>query len=187
MNKKLIITALLALVAIAGHGQTFTPVVEDSIDFVITGTTVTEDDSIKWWPCAPWGNDRLVPVEDGKFSITGRLPRHTFIQIEDLNFIIEETPTHVNLETCEATGSDMQRRFLQIQKEEQKIEMAMWGELSDDEQMRVMQMCAGEVPLTTANDSMWVRCYDAAWDCGYKYTKPQHQRPTNLRLQISME
>ena len=167
MNKKTIITILFALVAMAGQGQTFTPVVEDSIDFVITGTTTTEDDCITWWPCAPWGSDRLVPVEDGKFSITGRLPRHTFIQIEDLHFIIEEVPTHVNLETCEATGSDMQRRFLQIQKEEQKIEKAMWGELSDDEQMRVMQMCAGEVPLTTANDSMWVRRYDVAWDSIY--------------------
>lgn len=165
--QRTIITALLTLVAMAGQGQTFTPVVEDSIDFVITGTTSTENDSITWWPCAPWGNDRLVPVEDGKFSIKGRLPRHTFIQIEDLNFIIEETPTHVNLETCEATGSDMQRRFLQIQKEEQKIEKAMWGNLTEEEQMRVMQMCGGEMAMTTAEDSMWVNRYNVAWDSIY--------------------
>lgn len=106
-----IITALLALFAMTGQGQTFTPIVEDSIDFVITGTTTTEDDSITWWPCAPWGRDHLVPVENGKFRVTGRLPRHTFIQIEDRNFIIEESPTHVNLETCEATGSDMHCRL----------------------------------------------------------------------------
>ncbi|MBP5513466.1 MAG: TlpA family protein disulfide reductase [Bacteroidaceae bacterium] len=167
MNRKTIIIALLALVAMAGQGQTFTPIVEDSIDFVITGTTATEADSITWWPCAPWGSDHLVPVENGQFRVAGYLPRHTFIQIEDLHFIIEETPTHVNLETCDATGSDMQRRFLQIQKEEQKIEKAMWGELTDDEQMRVMQMCSGEVPMTTTNDSMWVRRYDAAWDSIY--------------------
>lgn len=35
MNKKAIITILLAVVAMAGQAQTFTPVVEDSIDFVI--------------------------------------------------------------------------------------------------------------------------------------------------------
>ena len=167
MNKKIIITALLALVAITGQAQTFTPIVEDSIDFVITGTTTTEDDSITWWPCAPWGRDHLEPTRDGKFRVTGRLPRHTFIQIEDLYFIIEETPTHVNLETCEVTGSDVQSRFLRIQQEEQEIEKAMWGGLTEDEQMKVMQMCGGEEPMTTAEDSMWVHRYNAAWDSIY--------------------
>ena len=33
MNKKTIITILLALVTMVGQAQTFTPVVEDSIDF----------------------------------------------------------------------------------------------------------------------------------------------------------
>lgn len=41
MNRKTIITALLALIALAGQAQTFTPIVEDSIDFVITGTTTS--------------------------------------------------------------------------------------------------------------------------------------------------
>ena len=167
MNKKTIITVLLALIALAGQGQTFTPVVEDSIDFVIIGTTTTEDDSITWWPCAPQGSDRFVPVEKGQFRIAGRLPRHTFIQIEDLHFIVEETPTHVNLETCEVTGSDVQCRFLQIQEEEQEIEKTMWGDLTEEEQMRVMQMCGGEVPIATAEDSMWVRRYNVAWDSIY--------------------
>lgn len=36
MNKKAIIIFLLTIVAFIGHGQTFTPIVEDSIDFVIT-------------------------------------------------------------------------------------------------------------------------------------------------------
>ncbi len=46
MDKKTISTCLrglvipvLALVTMAGQAQTFTPIVEDSIDFVITGTT----------------------------------------------------------------------------------------------------------------------------------------------------
>ena len=39
MSKQTIITILLAMVALIGHGQTFTPIVEDSVDFVITGTT----------------------------------------------------------------------------------------------------------------------------------------------------
>ena len=46
MDKKTISTCLrglvipvLALVAMAGQAQIFTPIVEDSIDFVITGTT----------------------------------------------------------------------------------------------------------------------------------------------------
>ena len=46
MNKQTIITALLALVAMAGQAQTFTPIVEDSIDFVITGTTTSSHDSV---------------------------------------------------------------------------------------------------------------------------------------------
>ena len=53
MNKQIIITSLLALVAMAGQGQTFTPIVEDNIDFVITDKTSSEDDSITWGPCAP--------------------------------------------------------------------------------------------------------------------------------------
>lgn len=164
MNKKAFFTALLALVTIAGQAQTFTTIVEDSIDFVITGTTTTEDDSITWRPCAPRGSHRLVPVENGQFRVAGRLPRHTFIQIYNLNFIVEETPTHVNLETCEITGSDVQRRFIRIQQEEQEIEKALWGNLTEEEQMKVMLMCEGEISMNTADDSMWVHRYNVAWD-----------------------
>ena len=46
MNKKTIITTLLALVVIVGYGQTFTPAREDSIDFVITGETTIKADSV---------------------------------------------------------------------------------------------------------------------------------------------
>ena len=62
MDKKTISTCLrglvipvLALVAMAGQAQTFTPIVEDSIDFVITGTTTSSHDSVAMFPCAPHG------------------------------------------------------------------------------------------------------------------------------------
>ena len=66
MNKKTIITILLALVAMAGQAQTFTPIVEDSINFVITGTTNAKVDSVTWWQCAPYpqgvSKDYYAPV-----------------------------------------------------------------------------------------------------------------------------
>ena len=46
MNKKIIITILLALVATAGLAQNWSPLVEDSIDFIITGTTNSTQDSL---------------------------------------------------------------------------------------------------------------------------------------------
>ena len=130
MNKKTFITILLAFVAMAGYGQTFTPAREDSIDFVITGETTIKADSVLWWSCAPFmlnAVDWKVPVDGGRFRIEARLPRHTFIQIgdyedHDLHFIVEETPTHINLVTGEVNGSDVQRRFVQIQMREREIE-----------------------------------------------------------------
>ena len=65
MNKKTIITILLALVAMVGQAQTFTPVVEDSIDFVITGTTTSSHDSVAMFPCAPHGKTMKFPIVDG--------------------------------------------------------------------------------------------------------------------------
>ncbi len=112
MNKKTIITALLALAALTGQGQTFTPVVEDSIDFVITGKTTAQTDSVAWFKVAPFGGGTMkVPLTGGQFRVTDRLPRHTFIQIgdnagNDLRFIVEETPTDINLVTGEVSGSD---------------------------------------------------------------------------------
>ena len=96
MNKKTIITILFALVAMVGQAQTFNPVVEDSIDFVITGTTTSSHDSVAMFLCAPYGKIEKFPIVGGKFKVTGRQPRHTFIQIDDnvsnsLRFIAEET------------------------------------------------------------------------------------------------
>ena len=44
--RRLPVAFLLSLVAMTGQGQTFSPVVEDSIDFVITGITTVKQDSI---------------------------------------------------------------------------------------------------------------------------------------------
>lgn len=171
--EKQIITILLALVAVTGQAQEFTPIVEDSIDFVIIGTTNLKIDSVMWWQCAPYpqgvSKDYYVPVKDGRFRIEGRLPRHIFIQIgddegNDLHFIVEETPTYINLVTGEVTGSEVQCRFIQIQQREREIEKTIWGDLTEDEQMKVMQMVGGEIPTATAEDSLHVRRYNEGWE-----------------------
>ena len=96
MNKKTIITLLFALVSMAGLAQNWSPLVEDSIDFIITGTTNSTQDSLILFPCAPLGVREKYPIHNGKFTVTGRVRRHTFIQIDDnvsnsLRFIAEET------------------------------------------------------------------------------------------------
>ena len=168
MNKKTIITALLALVALAGQGQTFTPVVEDSIDFVITGTTTSSHDSVAMFPCAPHGDIMKFPIVDGKFKVTDRLPRHTFIQIgdnarNDLRFIVEETPTSINLVTGEVSGSDLQQRFIRCQMRERDIDrvaQSWWDSLSDEDKDRIVDMRGGRLSNATAKDSANFRKYE---------------------------
>ena len=161
MNKQTIITALLALVALAGQGQSFTPVVEDSIDFVITGTTTSSHDSVAMFPCSPHGETVKFPIVDGKFKVTGRHPRHTFIQIgdnaeNDLCFIVEEMPTNINLVTGEVSGSKLQQRFIRCQMRERDIDRVAepwWDSLGDEEKDRIIDMRGGRLPDATAKDS----------------------------------
>ena len=161
MNKKTIITALLALVALAGQGQTFTPIVEDSIDFVITGTTTSSHDNVAMFPCAPIGEIVKFPIVDGKFKVICRQPRHTFIQIgdnigNDLRFIVEETPTDINLVTGEVTGSELQQRFIRCQMRERDVDRVAkpwWNSLGDEEKDRIIDMRGGRLPDATAKDS----------------------------------
>ena len=168
MNRKTIITALLALVAMAGQTQTFTPVVEDSIDFVISGTTTSSHDSVAMFPCAPHGDIMKFPIVDGKFKITGRQPRHTFIQIgdnarNDLHFIVEETPTDINLVTGEVSGSELQQRFIRCQMRERDIDrvaQSWWDSLSDEEIDRIITMRKDRLPDATAKDSANFRKYE---------------------------
>ena len=168
MNMKTTLTALLALVAMTGQAQTFTPVVEDSIDFVIMGTTSSTHDSVSVFPCAPHGRDVKYPITDGKFKVTGRYPRNTFIQIgdyagNDLHFIVDETPTHINLVTGEVTGSDVQQRFIRCQMQERelhKVVQPWWKNLSDDEKDRIITMREDGLPDATAKDSANVEKYN---------------------------
>ena len=169
MNKQTIITALLALVAMAGQGQTFTPIVEDSIDFVITGTTTSSHDSVAMFPCAPHGETVKSPIVDGKFKVTGRQPRHTFIQIgdnaeNDLRFIVEEMPTNINLVTGEVSGSKLQQRFIRCQMREREIHRVVqpwWNSLSDEDKERIITMRMDGLPDVTAKDSANMEKYDS--------------------------
>ena len=172
MKKDIIITAfptfrrlpaafLLVLMAITGQAQTFTPLVEDSINFVITGTTTSPNDSVAAFPCAPLGQQVKFPITDGHFTVTGRQPRNTFFQIgdnagNDLRFIIEETPTDINLVTGEVKGSDLQQRFIRCQMRERDIDNVAepwWESLSDEEKDRIITMREDGLPDATAKDS----------------------------------
>ena len=161
MNKQTIITILLALVTMVGQAQTFTPVVEDSIDFVITGTTTSSHDSVAMFLCAPHGKIEKFPIVGGKFKVTGRQPRHTFIQIgdnaeNDLRFIVDETPTSINLVTGEVSGSELQQRFVHCQMRERDIDRVVepwWDSLGDEEKDRIIDMRGGRLSDATAKDS----------------------------------
>ena len=150
MNKQAIITILFALVAIAGYGQSFTPIVEDSIDFVITGTTTSTNDSVSAFPCAPYEPGMNFPIRDGKFTVTGRMPRNSFVQIgdnagNDLRFIVDNVPTDINLVTGEVKGSDLQQRFIRCQMREREIyKVAItWDKsFNKEEKARIMAMVA---------------------------------------------
>ena len=169
MNKKTIITILLAVVAMAGQSQTFTPVVEDSIDFVITGTTTSNNDSVATFPCAPHGQSVKFPIQDGRFTVTGRLPRNTFFQIgdyegNDLRFIVDDMPTEINLVTGEVKGSDLQQRFIRCQMREReiyRIVIPWWENFNKEEQARIMAMRAGDQQMQTAKDSANVNKYNS--------------------------
>ena len=168
MNKKTIITILLAVVAMAGQAQTFTPVVEDSIDFVITGTTTSNNDSVATFPCAPHGQSVKFPIQDGRFTVTGRLPRNTFFQIgdyegNDLRFIVDDMPTEINLVTGEVKGSDLQQRFIRCQMREReiyRIVIPWWENFNKEEQARIMAMRAGDQQMQTAKDSANMNKYN---------------------------
>lgn len=171
MNKKSIITALLALVWVVGQGQTFTPIVEDSIDFVITGTTTVKTDSVVWFLVAPYRQCLVprVPVEDGHFRISGRLPRNTFLQIgdfaeNDLHFIVSDEPTHINLVTGEVSGSEVQQRFIRCQMRERDIDRVAepwWDSLSDEEKERIHAMSQHGLTDATAKDSANFQKYES--------------------------
>ena len=162
--KNRFILLLLALISTAVRAQTFTPAVGDSIDFVITGTTPTTEDSVAWFLVAPYRRnlDDIIPLVDGRFTIKGRLPRGTFYQIgdyadNDLCFIVDDVPTDINLATGALTsGSDLQRRFIEAQMHERAIERTIepWLEsLADERKDAIMELYEGGQKPATAQDS----------------------------------
>ena len=163
MYKKTIITAVLALVAMTGRAQTFTPIVEDSIDFVITGTTPSPTDSVGvFLPCnmSCLGLFKF-PLIDGQFRVTGRLPRNTFVQIgdlqgNDLRFIVDSVPTHINMVTGEVKGSPLQERFIACQMRERVVDRIgeqFMDSLTSDEKENLIDMFFGDESIKTALDS----------------------------------
>ena len=159
--KKLLSTMLFVLFALAGQAQTFKPVMGDSIDYVITGTTTSPYDTVAVFPCAPHGATEYFRVTNGQFKVTGRQPRNSFVQIgdyagNDLRFIVEETPTYINLVTGEVTGSDVQQRFINTQLRMRRIDQLLdpWFEgLSQAEQQRLLTMTREGLSDATKNDS----------------------------------
>lgn len=160
---KLLSVLLFAAVSGPALAQTFTPVVEDSIDFVITGTTPAKTDSVAWFLVAPYRQCLVprVPVVDGRFRVAGRLPRHTFLQIgdfedNDLQFIVDDVPTDINLAMGEMTGSPLQRRFIEGQLRQRAIARSIepwWDSLSEDRQDSIRLMAEGNINPATPQDS----------------------------------
>ncbi|MBR4131260.1 MAG: DUF4369 domain-containing protein [Bacteroidaceae bacterium] len=150
------------------QAQTFPPAMEDTIDFVITGTTPGTDDNVLVMPYALPYEGENFPIKDGQFKVTGRLPRNTFIQIgdyadNDLRFIVEETPTHINLATGEVTGSELQKRFIRCQLREREIEKKMkpwWDSFSEEEQYRIIFMSTGKQQTQSAQDSTNLKIFE---------------------------
>ena len=173
MKIKISIPSLIfAFVVLTGQAQTFTAHLEDSIDFIISGTATSQHDSVAAFPCAPHGEIKKFPIVDGAFTVTGRLPRHTFLQIgdnigNDLYFIINETPTKVNLVTGEIKGSALQEEFIRIQLHERDIEadlMTWWYQISDNEKARLYDMYEGELDDATPEDSVRFKKFKATMD-----------------------
>ena len=169
MNKKTIISLLFPFVAISGQAQTFTPVVEDSVDFVITGTTTSNNDIVSTFSCVPRGQRVDYPIKNGRFTVTGRLPRNTFFQIgdykgNDLRFIVDDVPTEINLVTGEVKGSELQQRFIRCQMREREIYKEVipwWKSFSKEEQARIQKMRTGDQQILTAKDSANVAKFDS--------------------------
>ena len=125
MNKKTIITAFLALVVLAGCKQetkeqehVFTPVVHDTIDFVIEGTASEGADTI-YLDERPYVDYKMYPVENGHFRIVARQPLHKFLQIEDgeygyMQIIVDSVPAHITVDfhtNKVIEGSPLNKRF----------------------------------------------------------------------------
>lgn len=156
MNKQPIITILLALVTVTGQAQTFIPVVEDSIDFVIEGTVSEGADSV----CMnerPYTGPLWFPVHNKHFRIAVRQPLHKFLQIEDgrdgwMQIIVDNQPSHIVVDFRTNTvveGSPLNKRFNHYKLIEDSIEKEMELHEEDDDR--------------TVYNSLEQRLHDAKW------------------------
>lgn len=133
MNKKTIITALLALVTTAGKAQeTATAAVNDSIDFVIEGMVSDGADSISLIE-RPYTKYKRFKVNGKNFRIVTRQPLHKFMQIEDgkggyMQLIVDNQPAHITIDLRTNTvveGSPLNKRFNHYQLIQDGIEKEM--------------------------------------------------------------
>ena len=82
--KKIMITtaAVMLCCAMTGQAQTFNPIVEDSVDFVIEGTATKETTTVYVAECPDVKEHRKgFNVSDRHFRITIRQPLHKFMKI----------------------------------------------------------------------------------------------------------
>ena len=123
MKTKTIIPILFILFSFFYKAQANTLAKGDSVDFVITGITNSTHDSIVVLTCETDKQIKKFFINNGRFSISWRLPVGAYIEVNDsvgkvLRFIVEETPTDINLVTGEIKGSDRQQEFVRSQLEE---------------------------------------------------------------------
>ena len=163
MNKQNIITAVLAIVALAGCKQetkgqehVFVPVVNDTIDFVIEGTASEGADTI-YLDERPYVGYKKYPVENGKFRIVARQPLHKFLQIEDgengyMQIIVDSMPARivVDFRTNKVIeGSPLNKRFNHYRLAMDSIEREMEQHEEDEDR--------------TIYDSLEQKWRDAVW------------------------
>ena len=170
MNKKTIITILLALVAVTGQGQehvmAFEPV--DSVDFTIEGTVSDSADSVSL-RVVDYNPDwqRSFPVKDGHFSINGRLPRYAYVYLKDkpnttssISFTIDDTAIRVNLLDGTVSGSELNNKlnlYEHFQWELDKENLAVGKRLSSEQRDSIIALFNQEmnVPETGIVKEAW--------------------------------
>lgn len=114
------VTLLLALAATTVRAQVFTPIVNDTIDFIIEGTASEGADTI-YVRERPYTEKQMYPVCKGHFRIAVSQPLHKFIQIEDekgglIQLIVDSLPARVEIDLRTNTvvaGSPLNKRFNQ--------------------------------------------------------------------------
>lgn len=141
MKRFMITPAVMLCCAMAGQAQTFTPIVEDSIDFVIEGTATKETTTVYVAECPDVKEHRKgFNVSDGHFRITIRQPLHKFMKIYEkdrysIPFMVDNEPARLVVDLKSDTfveGSPVNKRFNYYQLTEDSI-ITILEEHEDDE------------------------------------------------------